>query len=119
MCVYTYDTYSRVLILWCLSTLGENADRSYERHAILEWFEACRRDSRSPTSPMTGEAMGSEGVTSNHALKGRIQVTSIVARGSRGSSLLPLWPARAGVHAHSFRHVLFFFFVSRHGRERG
>lgn len=47
---------------------------SYERHAILEWFEACRRDSREPTSPMTGQSMTSEDVMSNHALKSRIQV---------------------------------------------
>eukprot|EP00903_Cladosiphon_okamuranus_P014066 g13074.t1 len=46
---------------------------SYERHAILEWFEACRRDSRPPTSPMTGQAMASEDVTCNRALKSRIQ----------------------------------------------
>ncbi|CAM9406547.1 unnamed protein product [Ectocarpus sp. 13 AM-2016] len=46
---------------------------SYERHAILEWFAVCRTNSRPPTSPMTSAAVHSESVTSNHALKGRIQ----------------------------------------------
>lgn len=59
------------------SSVTPRSDRSYERHAILEWFEACRRDSRRPTSPMTGQTMAGEDVTSNHALKSRIQVNRL------------------------------------------
>jgi len=49
--------------------------RSYERHAILEWFAKCRERSVPLTSPMTGEAVGGDAVMSNIALKSRIQVS--------------------------------------------
>ena len=65
---------------------------SYERHAILEWFSACASNGRRPSSPMTGEEIRSGDVTSNLALKSRIQVgqgclSAVTAHEIEGSGL--------------------------------
>lgn len=62
--------FSRMIYWWPC------ACRSYERHAILEWFARYHERSVTLTSPMTGEAVRSDAVTSNYyALKSRIQVS--------------------------------------------
>lgn len=47
---------------------------SYERHAVLEWFSACRANGRPLASPMTGANIANGMVTNNFALKTSIQV---------------------------------------------